>query len=153
ASHVIEHVHEPESLLRECHRILRPGGVLVAVTPNARSWCHRVFGEAWFGLEPPRHLVMFAPRPLQAAARRAGFGVAGVRTSVRIAFINWIASRDIRSEGRVSSFNGAVPLGRLLRGVGAQVTEALLLRGRPDVGEEIVLTARRTTPVLTEVGR
>jgi sterol 3beta-glucosyltransferase len=153
SSHVIEHVHEPESLLRECHRVLKPGGVLVAVTPNVRSWGHRVFGENWFLLEPPRHLVIVSPEALRAAARRAGFGVAETRTSVRIAFITWIGSRDIRIDGRVTSFLGAktgpVPLGRLLRSPFGHVGEALLLRRRPDAGEEIILIARRTAPVPT----
>jgi len=151
SSHVIEHVHEPESLLRECHRVLKPGGVLVVVTPNARSWGHHVFGENWFLLEPPRHLVIVGPNALQAAAQRAGFGVVETRTSGRIAFITWIGSRDIRTDGRVTSFLGAttapVPLGRLLRSPAAHFAEGLLLRTRPDAGEEIILTARRTAPV------
>ena len=58
-SHVIEHVHGPIETLRRCGELLTAAGTLVAVTPNADSWGHEVFGPAWRGLEPPRHLHVF----------------------------------------------------------------------------------------------
>jgi 2-polyprenyl-3-methyl-5-hydroxy-6-metoxy-1,4-benzoquinol methylase len=49
-SHVIEHVHDPAAVLRECRRILAPDGVLLLATPNARSWGHAVFRSGYVAL-------------------------------------------------------------------------------------------------------
>lgn len=72
-SHVIEHVHEPQQMLRACHRLLKPGGFLWLETPNLDSLGHRVYGPAWRGLEPPRHLVLFTWGSLAKALEAAGF--------------------------------------------------------------------------------
>lgn len=43
----IEHVADPDSLLKEIHRILKPDGTLLLTTPNLSSWTNRflfVFG-------------------------------------------------------------------------------------------------------------
>jgi len=77
--HVIEHVTNPAETIRECFRVLAPGGSLVMVTPNAASWGHRLFGADWRGLEPPRHLQVFTRKGLALAVQKAGFRTADVR--------------------------------------------------------------------------
>ncbi len=72
-SHVIEHVHYPIDLLRACHRLLKPGGVLWLETPNIKSYGHRFYGRFWRGLEPPRHLVIFSPSGLFSILNDTGF--------------------------------------------------------------------------------
>lgn len=72
-SHVIEHVHHPLKVLQACNRLLRAGGFLWLETPNVASMGHRLFGNCWRGLEPPRHLVLFNLRSMCNTLRAAGF--------------------------------------------------------------------------------
>ncbi len=71
--HVIEHVDSPVSLLKECFRILSPGGRLIVLTPNLGSWGHRIYRRHWRGLEPPRHLNIFTLASLSRISALAGF--------------------------------------------------------------------------------
>lgn len=72
-SHVIEHLHNPEVLLAECHNKLRKGGILWVETPNANASGLRVFGKNWRGLEPPRHLLLYSKASLINVLIRAQF--------------------------------------------------------------------------------
>lgn len=72
-NNLIEHVPDPLAEIRECRRLLRPGGRLVVITPNMDSMGHAVFGPDWRGLEPPRHLHLFSVPTLRRAARTAGY--------------------------------------------------------------------------------
>jgi SAM-dependent methyltransferase len=71
-SNVMEHLPEPLGTFAELKRILAPAGRIVIVTPNPNSLGHRSFGRCWRGLEPPRHLFLFAPRTLRTLAERVG---------------------------------------------------------------------------------
>ena len=72
-NHVIEHVPDPLSLLKECRRILKKGGTLVMITPNAASRGHSFFKRDWRALETPQHLQVFSIDSLGELTRKAGF--------------------------------------------------------------------------------
>ncbi len=75
-NHVIEHVHDPFLLMKECYRVLRPGGRLIVITPNIKSWGQRMYKYDWRGLEAPRHLHIFTLSSLVAMFALAGFASA-----------------------------------------------------------------------------
>jgi SAM-dependent methyltransferase len=77
--HVLEHLPDPDRTLRDCAAWLRPGGLLLLAVPNLESWQARVFGGAWFHLDPPFHLHHFAPGSLAHALAKAGFEVLETR--------------------------------------------------------------------------
>jgi SAM-dependent methyltransferase len=72
-SNVIEHLANPGETLAECRRLLRPGGRLVIITPNFESLGRKLFKHNWRGLEPPRHLYLYAGNSLRSLCRQAGF--------------------------------------------------------------------------------
>lgn len=47
---VIEHIYNPDNLLREINRVLSPGGYLIITTPNLASWINRLV--FLFGVQP-----------------------------------------------------------------------------------------------------
>jgi SAM-dependent methyltransferase len=71
--HVVEHLSDPAAVLRTCRRVLRPGGLLYLMTPNADSMGLRLFREAWWNLEDPTHVRFFTPRSISTMLRTAGF--------------------------------------------------------------------------------
>jgi 2-polyprenyl-3-methyl-5-hydroxy-6-metoxy-1,4-benzoquinol methylase len=50
AGEVIEHVYNPDALLEECRRVLRPGGHVVLTTPNLQAWYNRALFA--LGIQP-----------------------------------------------------------------------------------------------------
>ncbi len=59
-SHVLEHEPDPRAYLREAHRRIRDGGLLLLSVPNARSVPARIFGRRWICHSVPRHLYNFS---------------------------------------------------------------------------------------------
>jgi len=77
---VIEHLREPEAVLRAATDKLRQGGVLYMTTPNAAGMNARLLGAEWGVFCPPEHLTVFSPKGLEAMVRRCGCRVVGIDT-------------------------------------------------------------------------
>lgn len=140
SSHVIEHVPDPISLLRECLRILKPGGHLVAITPNAGSWSHRIYGADWRGLEPPRHLHIFTLSSLAGVCVRAGFTACNCRSIVRASHVT-LASRMLRRTGKADLRSPSFALRLWAEATNLGQWARLLVDHQ--AGEEIVLTCAK----------
>ena len=140
--HVIEHIHDPRRFLQECHRILKPGGQLSLVTPNAGSFLHRIFGRSWFPLEPPRHLHIFTIAAIKTLLEEAGFETVHPFTTIRDADGLVAASRSIRQTGRFT-LGSAQPLWLRMFARMLQVFEWLLTIVDPSLGEELTAVVRK----------
>jgi 2-polyprenyl-3-methyl-5-hydroxy-6-metoxy-1,4-benzoquinol methylase len=77
---VIEHLASPVELLKECYRILRPGGLLLISTGNTDSWTASFLKENWDYFHVKGHISFFNTVTLQEIARLAGFSVVSLET-------------------------------------------------------------------------
>ncbi|MGE0153701.1 MAG: class I SAM-dependent methyltransferase [Reyranellaceae bacterium] len=87
AIEVIEHLENPRAMLRECLRLLRPGGLLVLTTPNNESLrsllslALRGYFAAFGPHSYPAHITPLLRIDLSRAATEAGFVDQGFRFS------------------------------------------------------------------------
>ena len=77
---LIEHVTDPRALIKETHRILKPNGSLIIVTPNmdcfwakATFFLFRLFKLPWSSATPPHHLFQFSISNLRTLLEQEGF--------------------------------------------------------------------------------
>lgn len=136
SAHVMEHVPQPIELMTEGFRILKPGGLFVAVTPNGNSVLHSLFKNDWRGLEPPRHLHIFTKESLLSAAKQAGFNKAKVITSNFSAAGVFSASAQLKTNSENSSQL------RLVSNL-ARLILTFLRHFYPFSGEELILIAEK----------
>jgi 2-polyprenyl-3-methyl-5-hydroxy-6-metoxy-1,4-benzoquinol methylase len=79
ASHVLEHLNDPGSFVREARRLLRPGGRCLVSTPNIAGFQAPLCGSRWRSAIFD-HLYLFSVRTLRALLKGAGFTIEGVYT-------------------------------------------------------------------------
>jgi SAM-dependent methyltransferase len=88
-SHSLEHIPGPLEAIRAARGLLKPGGRLVILAPNWRSWQRFAFRSFWFPLDLPRHINHFSVRALERAARRLELETVAVGTSSTIIAVTY----------------------------------------------------------------
>lgn len=81
---VVEHVKHPLPLLKECYRIIKPGGLLVIGTGNTASWTASVMNADWEYFHIAKHgghISFFNPVSINRLAERTGFRVVSLKTN------------------------------------------------------------------------
>jgi len=142
-NHVLEHLPRPVESLQECRRLLRPGGVLLAVTPNLDGAGHGRFGCKWMPLDPPRHLFLYSPPALLRLGRRADFTRCEVRTSAARAYNVGLGSLEIERLGRHDRLAERSPpsVGLYARALSYQYAAWFAVRHAANAGDECVFRA------------
>lgn len=73
--HSLEHLPNPGEDVERAAGLLTPEGVLVIAVPNAASLQAQLFGDRWFALDLPRHLVHLPAVALTGRLRSLGLNV------------------------------------------------------------------------------
>jgi 2-polyprenyl-3-methyl-5-hydroxy-6-metoxy-1,4-benzoquinol methylase len=143
-NHVIEHVHDPLELVKECKRILKKNGLLIIETPNTQSWLHKyVFKENWFPLEPPRHLLIFNPKNLENLVRKAGFENINSKSTSRNDSWVYAVSRLIKKRGYFRVGKEKSPKIFHLIGRSLQFISWIIIFFNKNIGGEVVLITKK----------
>lgn len=79
ASHLIEHLNDPMSFLKETHRILKDEGRVFITTPNINGFQARLFKGRWRSAIFD-HLYLFSNRTLIKMLKIAGFKIESIHT-------------------------------------------------------------------------
>src|SRR5690606_13692892 len=72
-SDVVEHVPDPQRLLREARAMLKPGGHLLIETQNVDSWFARLLGPRWHHYKHEEHIYHFNPPTIRRLLDQADF--------------------------------------------------------------------------------
>jgi len=136
-NHVFEHLPDPHKFLRECYRILSPGGYIAMRMPNAKSLGHRIFKRFWRGLEPPRHLSLWDRSTLRTILDRHGFKVCTCYTGSYMAEFIYEYSLYPRQERMKKTFPFFIEKKVF------KLAEDFLLIFEKDAGEEVCVLAKK----------
>ncbi|MDP6495764.1 MAG: class I SAM-dependent methyltransferase, partial [Dehalococcoidia bacterium] len=88
----VEHLPDPKSVLRDLHKLVRPGGVLVNGTHDIEGLWPRVVGHRWRHFEMPEHVYLFSRRTLARMLSEVRFETFRVAETATLAAVT--SARD-----------------------------------------------------------
>jgi SAM-dependent methyltransferase len=133
----IEHLAEPDAVLKRACSLLKPGGYLFLSTGDFGALLPRLRGRSWRQIHPPTHLFYFTRPSLRALCCRLGLEVVRFGT-VRV-------YRRLGSALQAMARGGGGPaLGRLATAAQRLVPASILTWCVPlNLGDTLYLVARR----------
>lgn len=73
--HVLEHLENTESLISDIVKHMNSNANLIISVPNFNSFQQRIFGQHWFHLDLPRHLIHLEPDWLVSRLKSQGLTI------------------------------------------------------------------------------
>jgi 2-polyprenyl-3-methyl-5-hydroxy-6-metoxy-1,4-benzoquinol methylase len=131
---VIEHIDTPRDTLSHIYRLLRPGGLLMMVTPDGASISTRLMKSRSPHLFV-EHVVLFSRKGMRFALQSAGFQVLRIRFALKRINLNMMV--------RHATIHKHLSFGRIVRTLGRILPGFLLNQMIPlNIGEFYVIAHR-----------
>ncbi len=92
---VIEHVEDPLGLLRTARGLLKAGGIIAIVTPDASSLAARIMGWRWWHYRVA-HIGYFKPANLRSACAAIGLNVVSFSRPGWVFSVGYLRKRLVR---------------------------------------------------------
>lgn len=89
----IEHLHRPAAAIVEMARVLRPGGILMLVTPDYGSLLRRISGKNWVSFKIPEHVSYFSRDGMSRLLRAADLDVVRYATDIQYSPLGLVLDR------------------------------------------------------------
>ena len=147
---VLEHIPDPEAMVRRAFSLIEPGGLCLVVVPNDYNPFQAVLRstmgfEPWW-VAPPHHINYFNPNSLGELLQRAGFEIAHFETTFPIDLFllmgeNYVGDDKVGRECHKRRMNFELNMKRSgLSGLKHSIYKSF---GEHGIGREIVLLAKR----------
>jgi 2-polyprenyl-3-methyl-5-hydroxy-6-metoxy-1,4-benzoquinol methylase len=78
--HVIEHIPNPQKLLKKLYAILDDEGIIVISTPNIDSFGFRIAKGKWFHMDAPRHVMLFTELGIKKLSEKNKFFIESIQS-------------------------------------------------------------------------
>lgn len=131
---LIEHVTDPNTLLKQTTKLLKKDGVLLIQTPDAGSWLAKLLGPWWPPLTPVEHIHVFSANGLRTCLIAHGY------TDIHIVpHVKWLPVAYVYHQ--FSNFGTHFLL--LLRPFGWFLTRLPAFIVLPFYGGEMIVSARK----------
>ncbi len=89
---VIEHLAEPAKAIKKAYGLLKPGGLLVLVTPDIESPTAKLMGKRWWHFRPA-HVNFFSRRTINWLADNFGFKILKMRNYIWNFSVHYLITR------------------------------------------------------------
>ena len=96
--HVLEHIYQPDKMMKRLHEIMDDKGIMVVALPNYRCLESGVYKSYWNGYDVPRHLWHWDKNSFERFARNCGFRLIKMRTLPLDPFYNCLISESYRKK-------------------------------------------------------
>jgi SAM-dependent methyltransferase len=76
--HSLEHIPDPERILKIAYDLLKPGGYCIIRIPTVSSYAWKNYGMKWVQLDAPRHFYLHSIKSIEILSRRTNFKLSNI---------------------------------------------------------------------------